>query len=191
MIIYFLKRKNKMKKLILTLVALVAGTSAFANGVVFGPAKPPVKEGTGTFKAQSLGYEVRSVNDIKLVFVGDGRNSNGAVQKKLMDFNYQGVNFYSTATLSTNSDAKKAYAGTSFMVAAGKVVPGLSVDAGVTVRGITLDKGFRPDNSYYPTVALKLEPVTLVRHISSTPSRVEKTARHAVIKFVNDINHAL
>jgi preprotein translocase subunit SecA len=66
MIIYFLKRKNKMKKLILTLVALVAGTSAFANGVVFGPAKPPVKEGTGTFKAQSLGYEVKSVNDIKM-----------------------------------------------------------------------------------------------------------------------------
>jgi hypothetical protein len=46
-------------------------------------------------------------------------------------------------------------------------------------------------NSYHPTVTLNLEPVTLVRHISSTPSRVEKSARHAVIKLVNDINHAL
>ena len=169
-----------MKKLILTLVSLVAGTSAFANGVVFGPAKPPVKEGTGIFKAQSFGYEVKSVNDVKLVAVVDGRNSNGAVQKKLMDFNYQGVNFYSTATLSTNSDVKKAYAGTSFMVAVGKVIPGLSVDAGVTVRGITLDKGLRPDNSYYPTVALKLEPVTLVRNVMSTPARTEKTVREFV-----------
>jgi len=172
-----------MKKLILTLAAMAISVSAFANGSVFGPAKPPVKEGTGTFKAQSLGYEVKSVNDVKLVAVVDGRNSNGAVQKKLMDFNYQGVNFYSTATLSTNSDAKKAYAGTSFMVAVGKVVPGLSVDAGVTVRGITLDKGLRPDNSYYPTVALKLEPVTLVRNVFGTPQRVEKTAR----KFLQQV----
>jgi hypothetical protein len=166
-----------MKKLILTLAAMAISVSAFANGPVFGPAKPPVKEGAGTFKAQSLGSEVKSVNDVKLVAVVDGRNSNGAVQKKLMDFNYQGVNFYSTATLSTNSDVKKAYAGTSFMVAVGKVVPGLSVDAGVTVRGITLDKGLRPDNSYYPTLALKLEPVTLVRNVFGAPQRAEKTAR--------------
>jgi len=172
-----------MKKLILTLAAMAISVSAFANGPVFGPAKPPVKEGAGTFKAQSLGYEVKSVNDVKLVAVVDGRNSNGAVQKKLMDFNYQGVNFYSTATLSTNSDAKKAYAGTSFMVAVGKVIPGLSVDAGVTVRGITLDKGLRPDNSYYPTVALKLEPVTLVRNVFGAPQRAEKTAR----KFLQQV----
>jgi hypothetical protein len=172
-----------MKKFLVSMVAVFAATSAFANGSVFGPAKPPVKQGSGTFHAQSLGYEVKSVNDVKAVLVVDGENSNGAVQKKLMDFNYQGVNFYTTATLSTNSDAKKAYAGTSFMVSVGKVTPGLSVDAGVTLRGITLDKGFRPDNSYYPTVALKLEPVTLVRNIVGTPQRAEKTAR----KFLQQV----
>jgi len=172
-----------MKKLILTLVALVAGTSAFANGPVFGPAKPPVKEGTGTFKAQSLGYEVKSVNDVKIVGIYDNKNGNGAVQKPLQSFEFQGIKAYTTATLSTNADVNKAYAGASAMVKLGTVVPGLGVDAGVTVRGLTLDKSLRPVNSYHPTVTLNLEPVTLVRHISSTPARVEKTVR----QFVKDV----
>ena len=48
-----------MKKILLSVVAIFAATSAFAGDIsfgvkpVFGPAKPPVKEGTGTFKAQS------------------------------------------------------------------------------------------------------------------------------------------
>ena len=172
-----------MKKLIFTLVALVVGTSAFANGPVFGPAKPPVKEGTGTFKAQSLGYEVKSVNDVKIVGIYDNKNGNGAVQKPVQSFEFQGIKAYTTATLSTNADVNKAYAGASAMVKLGSLVPGLGVDAGVTVRGLTLDKSLRPVNSYHPTVTLNLEPVTLVRHISSTPSRVEKTTR----KFLQQV----
>jgi hypothetical protein len=169
-----------MKKLILTLVALVAGTSAFANGPVFGPAKPPVKEGTGTFKAQSLGYEVKSVNDIKIVGIYDNKNGNGAAQKPLQSFEFQGIKAYTTATLSTNANVNRAYAGVSAMVKLGTIVPGIGIDAGFTVRGVTLDKSLRPVNSYNPTVVLNLEPVTLVRHISSTPSRVEKTVREFV-----------
>jgi hypothetical protein len=169
-----------MKKLILTLVALVAGTSAFANGPVFGPAKPPVKEGTGTFKAQSLGYEVKSVNDIKIVGIYDNKNGNGAVQKPVQSFEFQGIKAYTSATLSTNADVNKAYAGASAMVKLGTIVPGIGVDAGLSVRGLTLDRSLRPVNSYHPTVVLNLEPVTLVRHISSTPSRVEKTVREFV-----------
>ena len=65
-----------MNKFILTLAAMALSVSAFANGVVFGPAKPPVKEGTGTFKAQSLGYEVKSVNDIKIVGIYEYQESN-------------------------------------------------------------------------------------------------------------------
>ena len=172
-----------MKKLIFTLVALVVGTSAFANGPIFGPAKPPVKEGTGTFKAQSLGYEVRSVNDVKIVGIYDNKNGNGAVQKPVQSFEFQGIKAYTTATLSTNADVNKAYAGASAMVKLGSLVPGLGVDAGVTVRGLTLDRSLRPVNSYHPTVTLNLEPVTLVRHISSTPSRVEKTTR----KFLQQV----
>ena len=183
MIIYFLKRKNKMKKLILTLVALVAGTSAFANGVVFGPAKPPVKEGTGTFKAQSYGIEVKSVNDIKFVGIYDNKNGNGAAQKMLQSFEFQGVKFYTTATLSTNADVNKAYAGASAMVEFGRTVPGLSVAAGLTVRGVELQRGFNIHNSYYPTVALSVDPITLARNAMSTPARVEKTTR----KFIQQV----
>jgi hypothetical protein len=172
-----------MKKLIFTLVALVVGTSAFANGPIFGPAKPPVKEGTGTFKAQSLGYEVRSVNDVKIVGIYDNKNGNGAVQKPVQSFEFQGIKAYTTATLSTNADVNKAYAGASAMVKLGSLVPGLGVDAGVTVRGLTLDRSLRPVNSYHPTVTLNLEPVTLVRHITSTPARTEKAVR----QFVKDL----
>ena len=175
-----------MKKLIFTLVALVIGTSAFAGptfGPAFGPAKPPVKEGTGTFKAQSLGYEVRSVNDVKVVGIYDNKNGNGAIQKPVQSFEFQGIKAYTTATLSTNADVNKAYAGASAMVKLGSLVPGLGVDAGVTVRGLTLDKSLRPVNSYHPTVTLNLEPVTLVRHITSTPARAEKTVR----QFMKDL----
>ena len=63
-----------MKKLILTLTVMALSATTFANGPVFGPAKPPVKEGTGTFKAQSLGYEVKSVNDVKLVAIVDSKS---------------------------------------------------------------------------------------------------------------------
>jgi len=166
-----------MKKFILTLVSVALSASAFANGVVFGPAKPPVKEGSGTFHAKSYGVEVKSINDVKAVVIYDNENGNGAVQKKLQSFEYQGVEFYTTATLSTNANVDKAYAGTSAMVQFGKVVPGLSVAAGVTVRGVELQRGFNVDNSFYPTVAVSVDPATLFRNTLSTPSRVEKTVR--------------
>lgn len=166
-----------MKKFLFSVVAIIASTSAFAAEPIFGPAKPPVNEGTGTFKAQSLGYEVRSVNDVKVVGIYDNKNGNGAVQKPVQSFEFQGIRAYTTATLSTNADVNKAYVGASAMVKLGSVVPGLGVDAGVTVRGFTIDKSLRPVNSYHPTVTLNLEPVTLVRHLTSTPSRVEHTVR--------------
>lgn len=172
-----------MKKFILTLAAMALSVSAFANGPIFGPAKPPVKEGTGTFHAKSYGIEVKSVNDVKFVGIYDNKNGNGAVQKKLQSFNYQGVEFFTTATLSTNANVDKAYAGASAMVQFGPVVPGLSVAAGVTVRGVELQRGFNVNNSYYPTVALSVDPMTLVRNAMSTPARTEKTVR----QFLKDV----
>jgi len=180
-----------MKKLILTVAALAISASAFANSSLFGPAKPPVKEGTGTFHAKSYGIEVKSVNDVKFVGIYDNKNGNGAVQKTLQSFNYQGLKFYTTATLSTNANVDKAYAGASAMVEFGPVVPGLTVAAGVTVRGVELQRGFNVNNSYYPTVALSVDPMTLARNAMSTPARAEKTLRRAVVKFVNDLNHVL
>ena len=167
----------KMKKFILTLVSVALSASAFANGPLFGPAKPPVKEGSGTFHAKSYGIEVKSVNDVKFVGIYDNKNGNGAAQKTLQSFNYQGVKFYTTATLSTNANVDKAYAGASAMVEFGRTVPGLSVAAGLTVRGVELQRGFNIHNSYYPTVALSVDPMTLARNAMSTPSRVEKTVR--------------
>ncbi len=172
-----------MKKFILTLAAMALSVSAFANGPIFGPAKPPVKEGTGTFHAKSYGIEVKSVNDVKFVGIYDNKNGNGAVQKKLQSINYQGVEFFTTATLSTNANVDKAYAGASAMVQFGPVVPGLSVAAGVTVRGVELQRGFNVHNSYYPTVALSVDPMTLVRNAMSTPARTEKTVR----QFLKDV----
>jgi hypothetical protein len=53
-----------------------------------------------------------------------------------------------------------------------------------------LQRGFNVDNSFYPTVAVSVDPATLFRNTLSTPSRFEKTTRRAVVKFVNDLNHA-
>jgi hypothetical protein len=114
-----------MKNILLSLVALCVATSAFAADPIFGPAKPPVKEGTGTFHAKSYGVEVKSVNDVKFVGIYDNKNGNGAVQKTLQSFSFQGLKFYTTATLSTNKNVDKAYAGASAMVEFGPVAPGL------------------------------------------------------------------
>jgi hypothetical protein len=169
-----------MKNILLSLVALCVATSAFAADPIFGPAKPPVKEGTGTFHAKSYGVEVKSVNDVKFVGIYDNKNGNGAVQKTLQSFSYQGLKFYTTATLSTNKNVDKAYAGASAMVEFGPVAPGLSVAAGVTVRGVELQRGFNVNNSYYPTVAVAVDPMTLVRNVMSTPAKAEKTVRNFV-----------
>ena len=66
------------------------------------------------------------------------------------------------------------------MVEFGPVVPGLGVAAGVTVRGVELQRGFNIHNSYYPTVALSVDPMTLVRNAMSTPARAEKAVRQFV-----------
>ena len=96
-----------MKKFLVSMVAVFAATSAFAADSVF-TVKPPVKEGTGTFHAKSYGVEVNSVNDVKFVGIYDNKNGNGAVQKTLQSFSYQGLKFYTTATLSTNKNVDKA-----------------------------------------------------------------------------------
>mgnify|MGYP000536475691 CR=1 FL=1 len=168
-----------MKKFFVSLVAVFAATSAFAAESIF-TVKPPVNDGTGTFHAKSYGVEVKSVNDVKFVGVFDNKNGNGAIQKKLQSFSYQGLEFYTTATLSTNANVDKAYAGTSAMVQFGKVVPGLSVAAGVTVRGVELQRGFNVHNSYYPTIAVAVDPMTLARNVMSTPAKAEKTVRNFV-----------
>ena len=168
-----------MKKFLVSLVAVFAATSAFAADSVF-TVKPPVKEGTGTFHAKSYGVEVKSVNDVKFVGIYDNKNGNGAVQKTLQSFSFQGVKFYTTATLSTNANVDKAYAGASAMVEFGPVAPGLSVAVGLTVRGVELQRGFNINNSYYPTVAVSVDPMTLARNVMSTPAKAERTVRNFV-----------
>jgi hypothetical protein len=168
-----------MKKFLVSMVAALVASSTFAAESVF-TVKPPVKEGTGTFHAKSYGVEVKSVNDVKFVGIYDNKNGNGAVQKTLQSFSYQGLKFYTTATLSTNKNVDKAYAGASAMVEFGSVTPGLSVAAGVTVRGVELQRGFNINNSYYPTVAVSVDPMTLARNVMSTPSKAEKTVRNFV-----------
>ena len=63
------------------------------------------------------------------------------------------------------------------MVEFGSVAPGLSVAAGVTVRGVELQRGFNVHNSYYPTIAVAVDPMTLARNVMSTPAKAEKSAR--------------
>ena len=165
-----------MKKFLVSMVAVFAATSAFAADSIF-TVKPPVKEGTGTFHAKSYGVEVKSVNDVKFVGIYDNKNGNGAIQKTLQSFSFQGLKFYTTATLSTNKNVDKAYAGASAMVEFGPVAPGLSVAAGLTVRGVELQRGFNINNSYYPTIAVSVDPMTLARNVMSTPAKAEKSAR--------------
>jgi hypothetical protein len=66
------KEKNKMKKFLVSMVAVLAATSAFAADPIFG-AKPPVKKAGVDFTTQSVGVQMQD-NKFFVNYANDGKD---------------------------------------------------------------------------------------------------------------------
>jgi hypothetical protein len=66
------KGKNKMKKFLVSMVAIFAATSAFAADPIFG-AKPPVKKSGVDFTTQSVGVQMQD-NKFFVNYANDGKD---------------------------------------------------------------------------------------------------------------------
>jgi hypothetical protein len=66
------KEKNKMKKFLVSMVAIFAATSAFAADPIFG-AKPPVKKAGVDFTTQSVGVQMQD-NKFFVNYANDGKD---------------------------------------------------------------------------------------------------------------------
>jgi hypothetical protein len=69
---HFLKEKNKMKNFLVSMVAVLAATSAFAADPIFG-AKPPVKKTGVDFTSQSVGVQMQD-NKFFVNYANDGKD---------------------------------------------------------------------------------------------------------------------
>ena len=68
----FEKEKNKMKKFLVSMVAVLAASSAFAVDPIFG-AKPPVKKQSVDFTTQSVGVQLQD-NKFFVNYANDGKD---------------------------------------------------------------------------------------------------------------------
>jgi hypothetical protein len=66
------KEKNKMKKFLVSMVAVLAATSAFAADPIFG-SKPPVKKAGVDFTTQSVGVQMQD-NKFFVNYANDGKD---------------------------------------------------------------------------------------------------------------------
>jgi hypothetical protein len=66
------KGKNKMKKFLVSMVAVLAASSAFAADPIFG-AKPPVKKAGVDFTSQSVGVQMQD-NKFFVNYANDGKD---------------------------------------------------------------------------------------------------------------------
>ena len=62
-----------MKKFLVSMVAFLAATSAFAADPIFGPAKPPVKKSGVDFTTQSVGVQLQD-NKFFVNYANDGKD---------------------------------------------------------------------------------------------------------------------
>ena len=177
-----------MKKFLVSVVAVLAASSAFAvenlsinlgsvqkktvvsdsQGPAFGPssffAQPVVNN-----KGQFVGFD--------LAVLVDKHDENVAVLRPLGSYKVAGVTFDSVYATSFSTDGKKVYGGLGLMAEVGTLVPGIEAKLGVVAPGAEFTNGFKISKDFVPAIEVKVDTVTAMRNLVSTPSNVEKTFR--------------
>ena len=190
-----------MKKLILTVAAILATSSVFAsepltinlNNV---PSKTQTKktEGPAFSKTSFLALPVASNNGqafgMELAVLVDKHDEHIAIIRPLGKYKVAGLPVKSVSATSFSNDGKQIYTGLGAMVEVGGLVPGFEAELGVVAQGLNLE-GLEMTKKFIPAAKFKIEPTTLVREAIGTPQRTETALRRAVVNAFNFINHAL
>ncbi len=155
-----------MKKILLTVVALIATTSAFATETLTinlssVQAKQAKKSEGPAFSAKS--FAGAPVLDHKGQVVGfdlavlvDEYDQNVAVVRPLAEYSVAGVKVRPVAALSVTPHGDKVYAGVGALVPLGKVVDGVELEVGAVAPGADLANGFKIEGKLVPAVKAKI-----------------------------------
>jgi hypothetical protein len=155
-----------MKKMMMTLVALMIGTSAFAadnlsinlTNVV----TKQVKKSEGpAFSAKSFaGAPVLNHNGqvvgFDIAVLVDQYDQNVAVVRPLAEYSVAGVKVRPVAALSVTPHGDKVYAGMGALIPLGKVVDGLDLEVGAVAPGADLANGFKINGKLVPALKAKI-----------------------------------
>lgn len=155
-----------MKKLIFTLVALVIGTSAFANenlsiNLTNVETKQVKKSEGPAFSAQSFaGAPVLNhkgqVVGFDLAVLVDKYDQNVAVVRPLAEYSVAGIKVRPVAALSVTPHGDKVYGGVGALIPVGKVVDGLDLEVGAVAPGADFANGFKINGEFIPAVKAKI-----------------------------------
>lgn len=156
-----------MKKLIFTLVALVIGTSAFANenlsiNLTNVETKQVKKSEGPAFSAQSFaGAPVLNhkgqVVGFDLAVLVDKYDQNVAVVRPLAEYSVAGIKVRPVAALSVTPHGDKVYGGVGALIPVGKVVDGLDLEVGAVAPGADFANGFKINGEFIPAVKAKVD----------------------------------
>ena len=151
----------------LTLAALVIGTSAFAfedlSINLTNVETKQVKKSEGpAFSAQSFaGTPVLNHNGqvvgFDAVLLVDKYDQNLAVVRPLAEYDVAGLKVRPVAALSVDKYGKKAYGGLGVLVPVGKFVDGLDIEVGAVAPGAELTNGFRIQEKLVPALKAKID----------------------------------
>lgn len=177
-----------MKKFLVSVVALFAATSAFAADTlsinIDSVQKKTVaknSQGPAFSSASFAGQPVLNNNGqlvgFDLALLVDKHEENIAVLRPLGSYKVAGVTFNSVYATSFSTDGKKVYGGLGLMAKVGKLVPGVDAKLGVIAPGAEITNGFKISNEFVPAVEVRVDAVTAMRNLVSTPSNVEKEVR--------------
>jgi hypothetical protein len=155
-----------MKKFMMTLVALVIGTSAFAGDNLSinltNVVTKEVKKSEGpAFSAKSFaGAPVLNHNGqvvgFDIAVLVDQYDQNVAVVRPLAEYSVAGVKVRPVAALSVTPHGDKVYAGMGALIPLGKVVDGLDLEVGAVAPGADLANGFKINGKLIPALKAKI-----------------------------------
>jgi len=177
-----------MKKFLVSMVAVLATSSAFAGDLAsinldIVQKKPVVSKAQGpAFSAKSFAGEPvlnhkGQIVGFDAVVIVDKYDQNFAAVRPLAEYDVAGVKVRPVAAVSFDKYGKKAYGGLGMLVPVGKVVDGVDLELGAIAPGAEFTNGFRISQKIAPAVKIKVQPTSAYRSVISLPSKAEKALR--------------
>ena len=173
-----------MKKILLSLVAFFAASSAFASEPLTIDVKnlqaKPVKQTEGPAFSSSS-FAGNQVLDHKGQIVGfdvvmliDEYDENLAVVRPLAEYTVKGVIVRPVAAVSLTPDGKQVSAGLGFIIPVGKVLDGVELEVGAVAPGANLTDGLKIDGKLVPIVKAKFDFSKALKGVKNVLNEFDK-----------------
>jgi len=177
-----------MKKFLVSMVAVLAATSAFAGDLAsinldIVQKKPVANKAQGpAFSAKSFAGEPvlnhkGQIVGFDAVVIVDKYDQNFAAVRPLAEYAVAGVKVRTVAAVSFDNRGKKAYGGLGVLVPVGKFADGVDLELGAIAPGAEFTNAFKISQKIAPAVKIKVQPTSAYRSVIALPSKAEKALR--------------